>query len=96
MNASETDRFDMVPVSEWDRLHRSLDDWCRGTVEETGGSLVCETGGARFVVHRDGAVEAGMPLHEFGRDGVDAVGFDYDQRELLVVGDDLRYVFRHP
>jgi hypothetical protein len=96
MNASEADRFDMVPISEWDRLRRSLDEWCRGGVEATGDSIVCEAGGARFTVHRDGQVEAGMPLHEFGRSGVDAVGFDHDRRELLVVGDGLRYVFRHP
>ena len=96
MDEVDADRFEMVPIDEWDSLRTALQEFCRGRVEADDGVLECNTGGARFAVHRDGRVEAGMPLHEFGRGGVESIGFDHDQGELLVVGSDLRYVFRHP
>jgi len=93
---TDEDRFRLVPIGEWDRLRRELERWCDGRVEADGDRIDCHAGSARFLVRRDGHVEAGMPLHELAREDVEAIGFDHDARELLLRGEGLRYVFRHP
>lgn len=90
------DRFTVVALSDWDRLREAFASFCRGEVEDDGDRLVCRRGSATFAVDRDGHVDAGMPLHGFTREGVTELGFDAEAGELLVVGPDLRYVFRQP
>jgi hypothetical protein len=102
---TDTDRFERIPLTEWDRLHDALAAFCEGGVEVGGeaetsaaadGRLTCRAGGATFTVARTGEVTAGMPLHGVEVSGVEAVGVDHTERELLVETDDTRYVFRHP
>jgi hypothetical protein len=90
------DRFTRVPLAEWERLRSAFASYCSGEFDATGDRLACRRGSAAFTVHRDGTVDAGMPLHEFTREGVTELGFDADAGEILVLAPDTRYVFRHP
>jgi hypothetical protein len=92
----DDERFESIPIAEWERLEGALRAWCDGPVEADDAAIDCRAGAARFRVTRDGRVEAGMPLHELSREGVDAVGVDPDGRALLLSGEGVRYVFRHP
>jgi hypothetical protein len=96
MSESPDDRYEMVRLAEWERLHDALDRFCNGRVQADAQRIACRMGSATFAVTRDGTVEAGMPLHQFDGEHVDALGFDPDGRSILVTGPDVRYVFRHP
>lgn len=90
------ERFETIALTEWTRLERALRDWCDGPVTADDDRIDCRPGVARFTITRDGRLEAGMPLHELEREGVASIGVDRDARELLVSGEGVRYVFRHP
>jgi hypothetical protein len=92
----DSDRFERVPLSEWDRLRDVLERYADGRVEVDGDRLTCRLGAATFTVDRDGTVDAGMPLHGFETHGVETLGVDAEREELLVETGDTRYVFRHP
>jgi hypothetical protein len=87
---------EFVPVDDFDRLADRLRAWCDGPVEVGADRIRCAAGAARFAVTRDGRVEAGMPLHDLAREGVERVGFDPDGRTLVLSGPGFRYRFRHP
>lgn len=92
------DRFEFVPVADFERVAAHLARW--GTVDSDDGDdpdhVTARAGAATFTVTRDGDVDAGMPLHELSRGDVTELGFDHDAEEILVRGDDFRYVFRKP
>jgi hypothetical protein len=90
------DRFERVPLDEWNRLRDVLGRFCSDGVETDGDRLTCGFGVATFTVDRAGDVEAGMPLHGFATSGVEAVGVDDEAGELLVETGETRYVFRRP
>lgn len=93
------DRFEFVPVADFERVTDHLARW--GTVDRDDPSgdrerVTARAGAATFTVTRDGDVDAGMPLHELSRGEVTELGFDHDAEEILVRGPDFRYVFRKP
>jgi hypothetical protein len=92
----DSERFEVIPLTEFERLRDALDRFCAGRVEGDDDRIQCRFGGATFSVSRTGAVEAGMPLHGFEATDVEAIGIDTDDAELLVETADTRYVFRHP
>jgi len=88
--------FELIPLTEFDRLRDALDRFCGGRVDGDDDRIQCRFGRATFSVSRTGAVEAGMPLHGFEAADVEAIGIDTADAELLVQTADARYVFRHP
>lgn len=91
------EEYDMVPLSDWERVREAFERFCDGTLVEDDGRIECRSGAATFAVTRDGVVDTGMPLHEFGREGVEALGFDHGNGAIVIRGTDgLRYVFRQP
>lgn len=93
---TDPERFELIPLTAWDRLRDGLERFCAGGVEEEGDRLTCRRGVATFSVSRDGEIEAGMPLHGFETSGVETLGIDVDSGELLVETGETRYVFRRP
>ncbi|WP_318569631.1 hypothetical protein [Salinigranum marinum] len=88
--------FELIPLTEFDRLRDALDRFCAGGVDGDDERIRCRFGGATFSVSRTGAVEAGMPLHGFEAADVEAIGVDPAAGKLLVETAAARYVFRHP
>ncbi|WP_101297679.1 hypothetical protein [Halegenticoccus soli] len=89
--------YTLVSLDDWDEVGAHLERFCEGEFAVTDERFECRTGGATFAVTREGSVDAGMPLHEFGHQGIDALGFDHAGGSILVKGGGgLRYVFRRP
>lgn len=88
-----------MPVEEWDRLVDHLRRFAGdGDVSADAERIAVEAGAARFAVTREGAVDAGMPLHSFSKGSVAALSFDHDRGRIRVEDDggDLVYEFRRP
>lgn len=89
--------FTRVPVADWDALTEQFRRF-DAEVEISDGRIALRSGSARFAVTRDGAVEAGMPLHELSTAGVEALAFDHGRGRIRVesADGDLAYEFRQP
>jgi len=89
--------YDRIPLSEWDRLATALSGLDRADVAVGDDRIELESGSARLAVTSEGSVEASMPLHEFRRDGIDALDVDPGAGRVQVRTDDgLEYEFRNP
>lgn len=89
--------YERIPVSEWDRLASALAELDRADVTVGDDRIELASGSARLAVTREGGVEASMPLHEFRREGIDALYVDRGAGRVQVRADDgLEYEFRNP
>jgi hypothetical protein len=95
---SAPEEYERVPIEDWtgieERLRRTAGE-AAVDASETGISL--RSGRATFTVTREGAIDAGMPLHGFAKERVDALYVDADRGRIRVYGPDgLAYEFRIP
>lgn len=88
--------YDRIPLSEWDRLASALADLDRADVTVGDDRIELRSGSARLAVTREGGIEASMPLHDFRREGVDALYVDRETGRVQVRTDGLEYEFRNP
>jgi hypothetical protein len=84
-----------VPVGDWAAVERGLRGF-DAAVEADDDRLTLRAGSARFAVWRDGAVEAGMPLHGFEAERVEALGFDHERGRIRLSAGGVDYEFRVP
>lgn len=94
---TETD-YERVPVENWDALVDHLKRFAGdcGDVAESGEGVEITVGSGTFLVTRDGRVQAGMPLHDFEDDEVEALYFDHEDDAIRVEGGGRTYEFRRP
>jgi hypothetical protein len=89
--------YERVPIEDWDGIEDALRRIAGGTVESSNGEVSLVSGSATFTVTREGGVDAGMPLHAFERESVEALYVDADRGRIRVYGPDgLAYEFRTP
>lgn len=86
-----------VALREWDTLVEELRRFgAAGSVTVDDDRIHIDFGSAHVDVTRDGAVETGMPLHDFAQEGTVEFVVDHDAGALTVVSDTVRYTFRRP
>jgi hypothetical protein len=89
--------YERVPIDDWAGIKDALGRITGGTVESSSDEIRLASGRAAFTVTREGGVDAGMPLHGFEREGVEALYVDADRGRIRVYGpDELAYEFRNP
>lgn len=93
-----------IRLDDWDAVRDELRRFGEsGDVTTDDDRTRIDFGSARLELSRDGRVSAGMPLHDFDREGeaferegdVELV-VDHDAGTLTVDADDVTYTFRRP
>ena len=91
------DGYERIPIADWDALADALRRIAGGTVASSGDEIRLASGRATFTVTREGGVDAGMPLHEFATENVEALSVDTERGRIGVHGEgELTYEFRVP
>ena len=86
-----------VRLDDWEAVIHELRRFGTAGDVTTGDDWIrLEFGSARVEVTRTGRVSAGMPLHEFEREGEVDLLVDHEEGALTVEADDVSYTFRRP
>ena len=86
-----------VRFDDWEAV---IDELCRfgdsGDVTTGDDWIRLDFGSAHVEVTQTGHISAGMPLHEFERDGEIDLLVDHEEGALTFEADNVTYTFRRP
>ncbi len=86
---------DRIPIEEWDRIVAALAEFGAPRVRTTDEEIRLEFDRAHLAVGRDGAVDAGMPLHAT-ETTAEWLEIDPATDALTLGAPGLSYTFRRP
>ena len=86
---------DRIPIEEWDRIVAALESFGAPRVRTTDEEIRLNFDRAHLAVGRDGAVDAGMPLHTT-ETTAEWLEIDPAADAVTLGGPGLSYTFRRP